>query len=234
MRFVLIYDHVYKNINEQIQIQKIRTEQEEQQKRFHAKCPKKKEAISPEAVNEAYEALMRNLGEPIKKKSAQAGQVGRRKKKSEATSRTEHSKALQERQRQLKERRILGQKENFEKIVFLQQRAQSTFDKMYTAYQELQNVGDIDPRIFDGSPKFVDVQKALVKANISVTEHIHGNEQCVALWKDVQNKKHMFWFHKPHGAQDKKGEDAGWCRGLEKNLRETGMISDKGSVTFKR
>ena len=40
-----------------------------------------------------------------------------------------------------------------------------------------------------------------------------------------KNKKHIFWFHKPHGAQVKKGEDAGWCRGLEHKLRETGMLS---------
>ena len=187
----------------------------------HAQSAKKpKETHHPEASKALQERQRQELAKKQKEEKARKERL----EQNQALN-AEKKRQQEERQQQLQEKRILKQKENLEKIFFLQQRAQNTFDKVYTAYQQLQKSDVVDPSIFDGSPKFVDVQKALAQADISVTEHIHGNEQCVALWKDVQNKKHMFWFHKPHGVQDKKGEDAGWCRGLEHKLRETGMLA---------
>lgn len=82
----------------------------------------------------------------------------------------------------------------------------------------------IDPSIFDGSPDFEETKKILEAAGIYVNDKIHGNEKGVARWVGADGKNVMVWFDRPHGAQLRMGESAGWVRAFVSTLKKSGRL----------
>lgn len=108
----------------------------------------------------------------------------------------------------------------------VQQRAQRSwvdqaFDARLSPYSEGQR---INPEIFEGTPDFIKTMKKLETAGVYVNANIHGNEKGVARWVGADGKNVMVWFDRPHGAQLRMGERAGWVIALIKRLRETGKL----------
>jgi hypothetical protein len=141
----------------------------------------------------------------------------------------ERNAAQRARQATLLERRAAAAEEEKLRVEGISRRAERSWvDAAFRAQlRPFSSDNLIDPAIFDGSPNFERVLKVLVDAGIYVDANIHGNEKGIARWVGADGKNVMVWFDRPHGAQLQKGENAGWVRGLEKALKESGRLAPR-------
>jgi hypothetical protein len=151
----------------------------------------------------------------------------RSQKLEETKAKNANKKAqLKARQEMLAERRQESAASAGVVAAAVQQRAERSwvdqaFDAKLSPYSKDQR---IDPSIFEGNPDFTMTMKTLDAAGIYVNANVHGNEKGVARWVGADGKNVMVWFDRPHGAQLRMGEKAGWVIGLIKRLRETGKV----------
>jgi hypothetical protein len=134
------------------------------------------------------------------------------------------------RQAELRERREQDRLDRRVIMDGLLRREATWVDSLYEATQKLSTYEPsklIDSTIFRGQADYKSVSDALTAAGIYIKEHVHGNEKCVAMWKDSKGNNVMVWFDHPHGAQLKKGSIAGWALGLQKALRDSGRLSSE-------
>lgn len=170
---------------------------------------RKEEAERVRALREAEEAERLVRLEAIKRENA------------------ERNAAAEARQAEVRERREQAQL-NRRIIMNGLLRREATWIEVL--YAEGQNLGAynsselIDPSIFRGQPDYKTVSNALKAVGVYIKEHVHGNEKCVAMWKDQNDKNIMVWFDDPHGAQLIKGAAAGWVISLHKALRDSGRL----------
>jgi hypothetical protein len=139
----------------------------------------------------------------------------------------EKKAALESRQAGLRERREQERLQRRRVMDGLLQRKVAWVESLYAETQKLPVYNSselIDPAIFLGQSDYQTVIDALRAASIYIKEHIHGNEKCVAMWKDSDGKNKMVWFDAPHGVQVSKGAAAGWVISLQKALKESGRL----------
>jgi hypothetical protein len=112
----------------------------------------------------------------------------------------------------------------------LLQRPQSWLDRLYADQTQLKSFDKdrlVDPVVFEGIADFDDVCAELTSKGIYLGLRIHGNEKCVAMWKDNNGRNVMVWFDAPYGVQLTKGSYAGWAIGLHKALSNSGRLLTK-------
>lgn len=105
-----------------------------------------------------------------------------------------------QRQRDLAARRVAEEEATSEKRGVLLECKYSWVDRLYEMQQKLAVLSEdklVDSFIFEGEADFKADCDELKAKGISVKSCVHGNEKCVAMWKDINGSKHMRWFHNP-------------------------------------
>jgi hypothetical protein len=139
------------------------------------------------------------------------------------------NETLRHRKQGLAERRAAKAAQQEVEHAALLERKQSWMDNLYAEQQNLTSFNSdflVDPSIFEGAADFDTARDELRAKGIYLGLHIHGNEKCVAMWKDHSGRNFMVWFDAPHGTQLKKGAVAGWAIALHKALRNSGRLLD--------
>lgn len=138
-----------------------------------------------------------------------------------------HNAAQKQRQQALAERRAAAAAESEAQRRALSKRKKIWLDDLYAEEEKLSPFDRtqlVDPKIFDGAADFVAACTEMKAKGIYLGLRIHGNEKCVAMWKDKKGRNVMVWFDAPHGAQVQKGSMAAWSIGLHKALRDSGRL----------